>query len=207
MACWPPSSSHRKPDRQAWAGMSGDAGDALAEFPAGCRVRSAADLIAQRQEFAAEPRGTRRVHEACHAAAMRVTRSGSGSAATRSRAEVTSGRRRTCPCRHGTLPGHAHAARASHAGLSGIRCPTARPGPVRRTASDPAPARLRRFARPRSRPPARTAAWPSPGLPLAMPPDNTGDARIFFIARYSYDRDRVSCLRTVWFTADPDSAC
>ena len=47
--------------------MSGDAGDALAEFPAGCRVRSAADLVAQRQKFAAEPRGTRLVHEACHA--------------------------------------------------------------------------------------------------------------------------------------------
>jgi len=47
--------------------MSDDAGDALAEFAAGCRVRSAADLVAQRHEFAAEPRGTRLVHEACHA--------------------------------------------------------------------------------------------------------------------------------------------
>ena len=35
-----------------------------------------------------------------------------------------------------------------------------------------------------------------------MPPDTTGNARIFFVAMYSYDRDRVSCLRPVWFTAD-----
>jgi hypothetical protein len=37
------------------AGMSGDVGDDLAEFPAGCRVRPAAGLAAQRREFTAKP--------------------------------------------------------------------------------------------------------------------------------------------------------
>ena len=49
------------------AGMSGDAGDDLAEFHADCRMRPAAHLVTQRHEFAPHPRGTRLVHEACRA--------------------------------------------------------------------------------------------------------------------------------------------
>jgi hypothetical protein len=47
----------------------------------------------------------------------------------------------------------------------------------------------------------RSAEMTSCGTVAAMAPD-LPVTRIFFTARYSYDRDRVPCLRIVRFTAD-----